>query len=179
MATCRSIYGGAASCILDATMRGLTLCLASIILGLYTLQLFLTFSGISVTLIWQDVSPSSALYACHATWSRVGSDPVSIDRHADSTISFNSYTQQICIDDAVVVDEQRPENVVTNDGTTMRIMAQKSATPSAWTRQKEVIVGAQATAVLEENARKAKAEVALIDNVLDESVEGTHVALSL
>lgn len=91
---------------------------------------------------------------------------------ADVNYSFNSYTQQICIDDAVVVDEKRPENVVTNDGTTMRIMAQKSATPSAWTRQKEVIVGAQATAVLEENARKAKAEVALIDAIADEPVDG-------
>ncbi|KAJ6000014.1 hypothetical protein N7481_000423 [Penicillium waksmanii] len=39
--------------------------------------------------------------------------------------SFNSYTQQICIDDAVVMDPDRSENVVTNDGTTMRIMAQK------------------------------------------------------
>lgn len=76
---------------------------------------------------------------------------------------FNSYTQQICIDDAVVIDEQRPENVVTNDGTTMRIMAQKNATPSAWTRQKEVVVGKQPTAVLIENAEKAKAEVALIE----------------
>lgn len=86
---------------------------------------------------------------------------------------FNSYTQQICIDDAVVVDEQRPENVVTNDGTTMRIMTQKNASPSAWTRQKEVIIGQQPTAVLEENARKAKAEVALIEAELaDEVAEG-------
>ncbi|KAI1266124.1 hypothetical protein F5Y18DRAFT_435050 [Xylariaceae sp. FL1019] len=86
---------------------------------------------------------------------------------------FNSYTQQICVDDAVVVDDQRPENVVTNDGTTMRIMAQKTATPSAWTRQKEVITSQPATIVLEENAKKAKAEVALIEAALvDESVEG-------
>ncbi|KAI8262808.1 hypothetical protein K4K58_000382 [Colletotrichum sp. SAR11_239] len=33
---------------------------------------------------------------------------------------FNSYTQQICIDDAVVVDPDRIENSVTNDGFTMR-----------------------------------------------------------
>lgn len=87
--------------------------------------------------------------------------------------SFNSYTQQICVNDAVVIDESRPENVVTNDGTTMRIMAQKNAIPSAWTRQREVIVGEQATAVLEENARKAKAEVALIEKIIDEPDEGT------
>ncbi|KAI0147799.1 hypothetical protein GGR57DRAFT_475869 [Xylariaceae sp. FL1272] len=85
---------------------------------------------------------------------------------------FNSYTQQICVDDAVVVDDQRPENVVTNDGTTMRIMAQKAAKPSAWTRQKEVITSQPATIVLEENAKKAKAEVALIEEALaDEAVE--------
>ncbi|KAI1321093.1 hypothetical protein F5Y16DRAFT_417104 [Xylariaceae sp. FL0255] len=85
---------------------------------------------------------------------------------------FNSYTQQICVDDAVVVDDQRPENVVTNDGTTMRIMAQKSATPSAWTRQKEVITSNPATIVLEENARKAKADVELVANIAaDEPVE--------
>lgn len=79
---------------------------------------------------------------------------------------FNSYTQQICIDDAVVIDEQRPENVVTNDGTTMRIMAQKNALPSAWTRQKEVIVGKPATAILVANAKKAKDEVKIIEEEL-------------
>ncbi|KAH9874036.1 hypothetical protein IAQ61_004664 [Plenodomus lingam] len=78
----------------------------------------------------------------------------------------------ICIDDAVVIDEQHPENVVTNDGTTMRIMAQKSAQPSAWTRQKEVIVGQPATAILVENARKAKAEVAFIEaEIAEEAAE--------
>ncbi|KAL9115746.1 MAG: hypothetical protein Q9227_000114 [Pyrenula ochraceoflavens] len=84
---------------------------------------------------------------------------------------FNSYTQQICVDDAVVVDPLRAENVVTNDGTTMRIMAQKSATPSAWTRQKETIVESPATAVLEANAEKAKAEVHLIEEQLAEEEE--------
>ena len=55
----------------------------------------------------------------------------------------------------------------------MRIMAQKNAAPSAWTRQKEVITGKTATAVLEENARKAKAEVVLIEEALaEEAVEG-------
>jgi hypothetical protein len=92
--------------------------------------------------------------------------------YADEQYSFNSYTQQIRIDDAVVINEQRPENVVTNDGTTMRIMAQKNASPSAWTRQKEVIVGQPATAVLVENAKRAKAEVKLIEAELaDDSTE--------
>ena len=43
------------------------------------------------------------------------------------------------MDDAVVVDPDRAENVITNDGTTMRIIAQTSAKPSAWTRQIEVV----------------------------------------
>lgn len=81
----------------------------------------------------------------------------------NNMIRFNSYTQQICIDDAVVIDPNRSENVVTNDGTTMRIMAQKSGTPSAWTRQKEVLVEAPATAILVANAEKAKAEAKLIE----------------
>lgn len=46
---------------------------------------------------------------------------------------FNSYTQHICVDDAVVIDPTRAENVITNDGTTMRIVAQSSAKPSACT----------------------------------------------
>ncbi|KAK4221372.1 hypothetical protein QBC38DRAFT_513609 [Podospora fimiseda] len=53
---------------------------------------------------------------------------------------FNSYTQQICVDDAVVINNDRAENVLLNDGTTMRILAQTQAKPSAWTRQKEVLV---------------------------------------
>ncbi len=88
-------------------------------------------------------------------------------------IRFNSYTQQICVDDAVVIDPNRAENVVTNDGTTMRIMVQKSATPSAWTRQKEVIAESPATAVLVANAAKAKDEVELIAKQLaDDEAEG-------
>lgn len=61
---------------------------------------------------------------------------------------------------------------MTNDGTTMRIMVQKSATPSAWTRQKEVLVENPATAVLVANAEKAKAEVKLIEEALVEESEG-------
>ncbi|EXJ55901.1 hypothetical protein A1O7_08832 [Cladophialophora yegresii CBS 114405] len=52
---------------------------------------------------------------------------------------FNSYTQQICVDDAVIVDPNRAENILTNDGTTMRIVAETSGKPSAWNRLKEVV----------------------------------------
>lgn len=55
----------------------------------------------------------------------------------------------------------------------MRIMAQKSAAPSAWTRQKEMIIESPATAVLEANAEKAKTEVRLIQEQLaEEAAEG-------
>lgn len=61
--------------------------------------------------------------------------------HGLSTVRrFNSYTQQICIDDAVIIDPQRAENVLTNDGSTMRIMVQSMGKPSAWSRQKEIVV---------------------------------------
>ena len=70
-----------------------------------------------------------------------------------------------------MVDENTPENVVTNDGTTMRIMVQKNGNPSAWTRQKEVIVSQPATAVLIENAEKAKAEVAIIRQEIEAAAE--------
>lgn len=53
----------------------------------------------------------------------------------------------------------------------MRIMAQKNAVPSAWTRQREVITGKPATAVLVENAKKAKAEVAVIEAELADQAE--------
>lgn len=121
-------------------------------------------------------SSSSPVQPCHATWPGVSRLPQDFSLHEWLTAlyRFNSYTQQICVDDAVVIDDQRPENIVTNDGTTMRIMAQKSATPSAWTRQKEVITSNPATIVLEENAKKAKADVALIaDALADDSAKGT------
>jgi ferric-dicitrate binding protein FerR (iron transport regulator) len=72
-----------------------------------------------------------------------------------------------------VVEELRPENVVTNDGTAMQIVVQKRSAPSAWTRQKEVVVDRPATTVLEENGRKAKAEVTMSEAELaDEALEG-------
>ncbi|CAI6340662.1 unnamed protein product [Periconia digitata] len=52
---------------------------------------------------------------------------------------FNSYTQTICVDDAVIVDPKRAENVLTNDGTTMRILSEKSNAISVWNRQREII----------------------------------------
>ena len=65
---------------------------------------------------------------------------------------FNSYTQQICVDDAVFVDPDRAENVVTNDGTTMRIMAQSAAKPSAWTRQKETVADMRASGTIQSSS---------------------------
>ncbi|KAE8229232.1 hypothetical protein CF326_g5803 [Tilletia indica] len=53
---------------------------------------------------------------------------------------FNSYTHEICIDDAVVVSPQRAENVLTNDGNTMRLAALVAGKPSAWTKQPQVLL---------------------------------------
>lgn len=39
----------------------------------------------------------------------------------------------------MIVDPSRAENILTNDGTTMRIVAESSGRPSAWNRLKEVI----------------------------------------
>ncbi|KAE8267394.1 hypothetical protein A4X09_0g4946 [Tilletia walkeri] len=47
---------------------------------------------------------------------------------------FNSYTQQICIDDAVVIDPGREENVVNNSGLTMKMLAEQTGTLSALER---------------------------------------------
>lgn len=84
---------------------------------------------------------------------------------------FNSYSQQICVEDAVVIDPDRAENVVTNDGTTMRIMAQTSAKPSVWTRQKEVVIDDRAGAILLEQEAAAAEEQAPTDDVDTEDVE--------
>lgn len=48
--------------------------------------------------------------------------------------SFNSYTQQICIDDAVIVGPDQQENVIDNLGTTPSILAAKSHVESAYLR---------------------------------------------
>ncbi|KAG7294217.1 hypothetical protein NEMBOFW57_004287 [Staphylotrichum longicolle] len=84
---------------------------------------------------------------------------------------FNSYTQQICVDDAVVVNPNRAENVLLNDGTTMRILAQTESKPSAWTRQREVIVNedtAEAVKIARESLPAPEH-----DNVTDEQNQGT------
>jgi hypothetical protein len=51
---------------------------------------------------------------------------------------FNSYTQEICIDDAVLIDPGRDENVITNDGMTMSGLAALMGRPSQWIREKEI-----------------------------------------
>ncbi|KAJ9115970.1 hypothetical protein QFC22_005113 [Naganishia vaughanmartiniae] len=56
---------------------------------------------------------------------------------------FNSYTQQICIDDAVIVDPERAENILSNDGTTMRILAEQTGKPSVWNQHKEYLEDGQ------------------------------------
>lgn len=76
---------------------------------------------------------------------------------------FNSFTQQICIDDAVVVNQSRAENILTNDGRTMRMVALINNEPSAWIKQDQVILdekqiqeAKKAREILEIEARKKK-----------------------
>ncbi|KAK0518653.1 hypothetical protein OC834_007657, partial [Tilletia horrida] len=52
---------------------------------------------------------------------------------------FNSYTHEICLDDAVTIAPNQPENVLTNDGNTMRLTALVLGLPSAWTKQPPVL----------------------------------------
>ncbi|KAK0529324.1 hypothetical protein OC834_003732 [Tilletia horrida] len=47
---------------------------------------------------------------------------------------FNTYLQQICIDDAVVIDPDRAENVVNNAGLTMKMLAEQTGVSSALER---------------------------------------------
>ncbi|KAK0543657.1 hypothetical protein OC846_006339, partial [Tilletia horrida] len=53
---------------------------------------------------------------------------------------FNSFTHEICVNDAVVISPQQAENVLTNDGNTMRLTALVLGRPSAWTKQDEVVM---------------------------------------
>ncbi|KAK0569610.1 hypothetical protein OC861_000790 [Tilletia horrida] len=53
---------------------------------------------------------------------------------------FNSYTHEICIDDAVLVSPQQAETVLTNDGNTMRLTALVQGKPSVWTKQDQVLL---------------------------------------
>ncbi|KAL9933580.1 hypothetical protein V8E36_007756 [Tilletia maclaganii] len=53
---------------------------------------------------------------------------------------FNSYTHEICIDDAVVISPQQEENILTNDCNTMRLTAMILDKPSAWTKQDQVLL---------------------------------------
>ncbi|TAQ87233.1 hypothetical protein B7494_g4480 [Chlorociboria aeruginascens] len=74
---------------------------------------------------------------------------------------FNSFTQQICIDDAVVIDPERAENVITNDGGTMRILVQSMGKPSAWSRQKEIVTDSRAKKIeVDEKEPPTKIEAA-------------------
>ncbi|PWN43856.1 hypothetical protein IE81DRAFT_322028 [Ceraceosorus guamensis] len=69
---------------------------------------------------------------------------------------FNSFTQRICIDSAVVVSPHRAENFLTNDGMTMRTLAEASGMPSLWTTTEEVLL---------DESRQAEAEAVRAEQV--------------
>ncbi|CAD6952011.1 unnamed protein product [Tilletia controversa] len=80
---------------------------------------------------------------------------------------FNSYTHEICIDDAVVVSPMQPENVLTNDGNTMRLTALILNKASAWTKQDQILLN---TADFEDARRQRK-------NIEDEKASGAAATL--
>ncbi|CAD6945577.1 unnamed protein product [Tilletia caries] len=52
---------------------------------------------------------------------------------------FNSFTQMTCVDNAVVMDPERADTVINNEGVTMRILAQKMKKASVWRQMKEYV----------------------------------------
>ena len=68
----------------------------------------------------------------------------------------------------MLIDPLRAENVVSNDGTTMRIMAQKEAKPSAWTRQREIITDEKATDDIKQKEDISTDEQSALDKVKDQ-----------
>jgi hypothetical protein len=58
----------------------------------------------------------------------------------------------------VVIDPDRAENVVTNDGTSMRILADKNGQPSTWNRQPEIVNDDRANAAVHRDKALQSAE---------------------
>ncbi|PWN43857.1 hypothetical protein IE81DRAFT_346244 [Ceraceosorus guamensis] len=65
---------------------------------------------------------------------------------------FNSYTHSICVDDAVLIDPSRAENVLSNDGTTMRMLAQRMHKASVWRQMREYVEDGTPTEISTEPA---------------------------
>ncbi|KAM0482169.1 hypothetical protein ACHAP7_004396 [Fusarium lateritium] len=94
---------------------------------------------------------------------------------------FNSYTQQICVDDAVVTDPDRIDNQVTNDGFTMRDLrfaisgAHTSHSPSSEDSGDTVLVPAIKKLIEDINAYETELE----DTSKAETAERRQKALIL
>ncbi|CAD6891723.1 unnamed protein product [Tilletia caries] len=82
---------------------------------------------------------------------------------------FNSYTHEICIDDAVIVSPQQAENVLTNDGNTMRLTALVQGKPSVWTKQDQVLIDVSQYA-------EAEAQCAAIEG--EKKTEATSITIA-
>jgi len=89
---------------------------------------------------------------------------------------FNSYTHEICIDDAVIVSPQQPENVLTNDGNTMRLTALILGKPSAWTKQDQVLLDTTTLDTARQSRQQIEAEKASGDAALLEAAEAEAAA---
>ncbi|CAD6976031.1 unnamed protein product [Tilletia controversa] len=60
-------------------------------------------------------------------------------RSGSGSLGSKQNQVSICVDNAVVIDPERAENVITNDGVTMRILAQKMKKASVWRQMKEYV----------------------------------------
>ncbi|QKD61951.2 uncharacterized protein FOBCDRAFT_281587 [Fusarium oxysporum Fo47] len=93
---------------------------------------------------------------------------------------FNSYTQEICVDDAVIIDPGRPENPITNDGTTMTDLRAAMIGPSAYVALKTpaAVDETPITAQYDEEEPKAiePAPQPSVDDAVDEPEPDNGVA---
>ncbi|KAL9938484.1 hypothetical protein V8E36_003107 [Tilletia maclaganii] len=100
---------------------------------------------------------------------------------------FNSYTHQICVDDAVTITDEQPENVLTNDANTMRLAAMILGHPSAWVKQEPVLSDdtqfdiakegqARAAAAISAAETEASTGVAAADPAAADHPGGDHMA---
>ncbi|KAK0549211.1 hypothetical protein OC846_004165 [Tilletia horrida] len=89
---------------------------------------------------------------------------------------FNSYTHEICIDDAVVISPQQPENVLTNDGNSMRLTALVLGNPSVWTKQDQVLLDVSQFEQAEANTEEIAKEQVPVPASTDAQVEETMPA---
>lgn len=72
----------------------------------------------------------------------------------------------------MIVDPERAENILSNDGTTMRILAEQTGKPSIWNQYKEYLADGQVVKVQEEEGFRDKADAA---STSEQDVVTSHI----